>query len=180
MLNEQLINLAKKNDLDKSFNYYEPDLVELSKGINKISLSTVDLKEKETYLFTSKDQTIIIDNQSKQIDIEKLEDALTDKVIENTIELIYKIKKPDFLGDSQWEFKLGKLTPKAKILHLAWLAKFHSGEVVVIPGDALQVKVHQCFKYNKHGILISEKLEITEVLNVIHNRNSQNQNDDQD
>jgi hypothetical protein len=49
------------------------------------------------------------------------------------------------------------------------LDEFHAGKVIVLPGDSLQVLVRQTSKYNRNGYLISEKLEVIEVKNIIHN-----------
>ncbi|MGO4821785.1 MULTISPECIES: hypothetical protein [unclassified Flavobacterium] len=52
---------------------------------------------------------------------------------------------------------------------MKWLEDFHQGEVIVVPGDSLKVKIKQNFKYNKNGYLISEKTEIVEVLEIRKN-----------
>ena len=83
--------------------------------------------------------------------------------------MFYLIKKPDFLGESAWNFRHGTKSVTVKILHKEWLEKFHSGQVPVVPGDSLNVLVRQTSKYNRNGYLISDNLEIIEVINVIHN-----------
>ena len=103
------------------------------------------------------------------ISLSEIETALTDRTTMNESDAIYLIKKPDFLGDSAWQFKHGKRTIMAKIFDEEWLSNFKSGNIVVKPGDSLQVRIKQICKYNRHGMLLSETLDIIYVINVIHN-----------
>ncbi|PTX14701.1 hypothetical protein C8N40_110130 [Pontibacter mucosus] len=170
-LNKEIKNIADKKDLAKSFNYVDVDLLELASALNEVNNSTDKLTDKEKYTVTSPNTDAReLKAGTPKIDIEAVENALTSDTITNTSQVYYKIKRPDFLGDSQWEFKFGNKNIKAKILHEEWLTKFHNGEVVVVPGDSLRVKVKQVSKYNKNGYLISDKIEIVEVLGIKRNK----------
>lgn len=53
-----------------------------------------------------------------------------------------RIKKPDFLGESRWEFRLhDRKLIEAKILDTAWLQRFHNGEIQIKSGDLLEVEL---------------------------------------
>ena len=169
-LTEQISNVAKEKELDKTFNYAEPNLLDLAKSINLIVDSTKNLTDKESFSVKSPNREVKeINSSSQKIDLEAVENTLTDQEITNESTIFYKIKRPDFLGDSQWEFKHGSKAIKIKILHDEWLEKFHNGSKVVLPGDSLKVKIKQTNKYNKNGYLISEKIEIIQVLDIIRN-----------
>lgn len=169
-LTEQIGEIAKIKDLDSTFNYAELNILDLANTINLIVDSTKKLTDKESFSIKSPNREIKeINSESQKIDLEAIEKALTDKEITNETVLFYKIKKPDFLGDSQWDFKHGNRTIKIKILHEEWLEGFHNGNKVVLPGDSLKVKIRQTNKYNKNGYLISEKIEIIEILDIIRN-----------
>lgn len=169
-LSEKIKSIAKEKEIDKTFNYSAPNPIDLANSLNSINNSTNKLSDTEKFTFKdeSEKRTQEISKGTPKIDIEAVENTLTQEELTNESVLFYKIKKPDFLGDSQWDFKLGKRTIKVKILHEEWLDKFHKGEAVVVPGDSLKVKVSQTTKYNRNGHLISEKLEIIEVLDIRH------------
>lgn len=170
-LNAEIIEIANKNKISETFNFAEPNLIELAKSINSINDATNDLNENEGFILTNSDDnpSEIVRNGSPKIDIELVEKSLTKEELVNNYETFYKIKKPDFLGDSQWEFKHGNKNIKVKILHQEWLDKFHKGDEIVLPGDSLRVKIKQTNKYNINGYLISEKIEIVEVLEIRKN-----------
>jgi len=169
-LKETISEIAKKVELIDKFNFAEPDIINLAKSINKVNNATKGLTAKESFSLASKNKEVKeIGAGTPEINIEAVEEALTENTYQNIITRIYKIKKPDFLGDSAWVFKFGPSTLNVKILHEVWLEKFQNGEVIVLPGDSLKVSVRQTSKYNINGYLISDKLEIIEVLDVIHN-----------
>lgn len=77
------------------------------------------------------------------------------------------IKKPDLLGRSQWEFRLGRTPVYAPIKDSNWLSRFHSGEILIRPGDMLDCYAQTTF-YKENGLLVDEKYEILRVDNVHH------------
>lgn len=170
-LGSEIAEIAETNKVAETFNYAEPNLIELAKSINEIKNSTDDLNENEGFILTNSNEnpSEIMRSGGEKIDIETVEKFLTKEELVNNYEAFYKIKKPDFLGDSQWDFKHGTKSIKVKILHLDWLDQFHKGEIVVLPGDSLKVKIKQTNKYNQNGYLISEKIEIIEVLEIRKN-----------
>lgn len=170
ILKEKISEIAESKNLSSSFNYAEPDTLKLAEVINKVNDSTEKLNENESFELKSKNEEVKkIKNGTPKIDIEAVEKALTKSEIINDSEAFYLIKKPDFLGDSAWNFLHGKKSITIKILHQEWLDNFHSGKNIVVPGDSLQVKVRQTSKYNINGYLISEKIDIIEVIDIIHN-----------
>ncbi|AZQ63091.1 hypothetical protein EI427_12840 [Flammeovirga pectinis] len=169
-LKNDLESIAEENQVRGSFNYQPPNLIELAETINKISKATNELNDEESYqIKVEEGEPIKIKSDSKQINIDDVENILADNTLENESILFYKIKKPDFLSESQWEFKYGSKTIKAKIFDSEWLKKFQSGSVEVRPGYSLKVKAKSITKYDKNNKLISEKFEIIEILDVIKN-----------
>jgi hypothetical protein len=170
-LKETITDIAEAKDLPKSLNYAEPDTLKLAEAVNKINESTEKLSKTESFELKSPNNEVKdIKSGVTKINIEEVEDALTSKEIINESVVFYLIKKPDFLSDSAWSFKHGTKSISVKILHYDWLTNFHSGSIPVVPGDSLQVRIKQILKYNRNGYLISEKTEIIEVIDVIHNQ----------
>lgn len=174
-LQNSIVGIARDVDLEGTFNFTPPNLLSLAKSINTINDAAKKLNDGESYNFNSSLSNVCnLTSDTPLIDLKEVEDALTDTTTVNESEMIYLIKKPDFLGDSAWTFKHGTKSINAKILHEDWLKQFKSGQLIVLPGDSLKVKVKQICKYNRNGYLISEALEIIQVLNVIHNKTDEN------
>ncbi|MBF0598427.1 hypothetical protein [Faecalibacter rhinopitheci] len=170
-LSDDIEEIANEENLAETFNYGKPDILELAKSLNDISETTEKLTDNEKLIVkNSNDKSEELTNNVAKIDIEDVEKALTAEEYNNESIVFYKIKKPDFLGDSQWEFKHGNKSLKIKITDVNWLEKFKNGIEIVVPGDSLKVRISQNFKYNRNGYLISEKTEIIEVLGIIKNQ----------
>ena len=170
ILSNTISQIAVVKELKETFNYAAPDLLKLAETVNAINNSTDKLSNNESFELKSTNREVKeIKSGTPKIDIDAVEEALTDNEIVNETVQYYLIKKPDFLGDSAWGFKHGTKSITVKILHQDWLDRFQSGKVVVMPGDSLQVLVRQTLKYNRNGYLISEKLEIIEIKDIIHN-----------
>lgn len=78
-----------------------------------------------------------------------------------------KVKKPDYLGESRWEFHFENRTIEAKIRDMEWLDKFQSRLVDVRPGDALKAKVVTEIRYSYEGDVLSTKYTLERVVDVI-------------
>ena len=87
--------------------------------------------------------------------------------------MILAVKKPDYLGSSQWDVRLGHRTIQAKILDAPWLRRFQAREVDVRPGDALQCTVEIEHLYGHDNELIAERYTVLEVQAVLQNRLTQ-------
>ncbi|MDM1467815.1 hypothetical protein HX030_12330 [Myroides odoratimimus] len=170
-LAKNIDELAEEKGIKETFNYAEPNILDLAKNLNDINEAVSKLSDDERFIIKdSKNKTEEISKGTEKINLEDVEKALTTEEIKSQSIVFYKIKRPDFLGDSQWDFKHGNKSLKVKILHEEWLEDFKQGKVIVVPGDSLKVKIKQSFKYNKHGYLISEKTEIIEVLEIKRNK----------
>lgn len=100
---------------------------------------------------------------------ESIEKLLAYRVIENTTREIMKVKSPDFLGDSQWKFKADKVIT-AKMLDVQWISKFKKSEVVLSPGDSLEVDLKTIKKYDADMNLTNESYEVEKVVKIHRER----------
>jgi hypothetical protein len=106
-------------------------------------------------------------NASFQIAPEALEAVITKETTESQGLRILKVKKPDFLGDSQWEFRHGSTRIFAKINDADWLRKYQNGEHQIQPGDGLHCNVNHILTYDSEGELITEKYEILHIESIV-------------
>ena len=94
-------------------------------------------------------------------------DLITRETITNRDTMILKVKKPDFLGESMWEFKHENRTIEAKFLDISWLQKFRERSIVIQPGDAIKALVETEVKYSYEGDVICTTHKIVSVYEVI-------------
>jgi len=136
--------------------------------IRKYQDALSDLQEGDKVYYLSPSSRPQVEfNRSFDVAPETLEDIITKEIISNQGEMILKIKKPDYLGDSKWEFKHGRNKMSVKILDETWLNKFKSRQVTIAPGDSLRATVRSEVRYDFNNEVISEKHEIIEVIDVI-------------
>jgi len=106
-------------------------------------------------------------NLSLSIAPETIAELVTSEALKSTNVMILKVKKPDFLGDSQWEFKFdGRILP-AKIADGAWLSEYQAGHVPINPGDAVRASVETVIRYGFDREVVGKEHTILKVLEVI-------------
>lgn len=81
--------------------------------------------------------------------------------------MILKIKKPDFLGNSKWEFKYENETIRANISDENWLEAFRNKTVKVGPGDALSVIWEYQIEHQQNKPVVVQNYNIIKILEVI-------------
>lgn len=92
---------------------------------------------------------------------------LAKNTIQNDVEMILMVRKPDFLGETKWDFRYQKRNLSASIEDQGWLEKFQKGKIDIRPGDALHVIMHESVSYSSEGEVIEESKEIIKVKEVI-------------
>lgn len=105
------------------------------------------------------------------LDIEDIEALAVARSIEvPPAEMILPVKKPDYLGNSQWELRHGKRNISAKIEDEEWLRRFQNRLEDVRPGDALRCMVAIEYLYGFDNELLTERYTVRQVLEVLVNR----------
>lgn len=132
-----------------------------------ISRGVQGLQADDTAMFISVEEETRIETglRLSQTDIEAL---LTQEVTTTTTELPLLVKKPDYLGNSRWEFRFGDHAIEAKISDEAWLNLFRNGAIVLKPGDALRARVRTEISRGFENNVVTTRYEVLEVLDVLH------------
>jgi hypothetical protein len=94
-------------------------------------------------------------------------ELLTTRVLKNKNEMILKVKKPDFIGSSMWEFQYEGHTIDAKILDENWLATFQRDGLGIRPGSALRAVVEIEVAYDEENEALPAKYTILNVLEIL-------------
>ena len=88
-------------------------------------------------------------------------------VSSGSMEMVLLVKKPDYLGDSKWEFRHGSSIVTAHVLDGPWVEQFRRGREVIVPGSALVCSVAYEYAYDDKGALQSAKHDITRVHRIV-------------
>ncbi len=96
-----------------------------------------------------------------------LEEILTKETLEGSHVMILKVKRPDYLGESQWELRHGTRTLPAKVRDVEWLNRFQNRQISLRPGDALRAEVTVEVRYGHDGEVVAERYYVDRVLDVV-------------
>lgn len=158
--------LAVETDIKQLPSYKPVPTALLLRDIQQITLSLQPLKLTDTAKFIGNQQEIQF-NQSFQYHQDSIEALLTKetKTLEKPEKL--KVKKPDYLGESMWEFIFHNRVIPAKIVDHDWLLRFQSRQIDVRPGDALSVVLQTQINYGFHDEEIAVHYRIIKVEEVL-------------
>lgn len=114
----------------------------------------------------AKKPPIIIANDVDWSLDEIVEDSLTVKKFP-AAEALLIVKRPDYLGNSKWDFKYKDLKISAAIEDLDWLKDFHDRNVIIKPGDGLLCLLETSITYDHHMLEVDRDFRITKVKEVV-------------
>lgn len=97
-----------------------------------------------------------------------IRDILTREVIASQSERIVKVKKPDYLGKSQWMLKYAGQSFLASIDDLEWLHRFQGGQEPLQPGDSLRVLMHVEVFYGENMEVVHVTHTVKKVMGIVH------------
>lgn len=153
---ENTKKLLKDSKISGFGEFNENELIKataiVSKGSNKIPDNKLKFLSDNEYTEISKD-----------FDIDGIElKSLPPTEMEVTI----KIKKPDYVSDSQWQVQYRK-NIDAKILDTDWLKKFQNNDVSAPPKSWLKVRMRETILLDENNEPYDARYEILKVLEVI-------------
>ena len=165
-LQNQLYDIAEQTNVNRFPSYAPITIPKLIDNIDRINNSLATLDKKDKMFFISYEGNASF-NLGFNFVPEEIEELLTKEKIENTATMILKVKKPDYLGFSQWEFKYDRRTIFVKIVDDIWLTSFQKRREDVRPGDSLKAKVKVTVKYGYDGNVLNTHYEILKVESII-------------
>lgn len=172
-LKEEIRKLAEETDVRHLPDYSPVSSETLIDAVSNFDKVKSNLLPTDKAKLVSKEETRSFDLNIR-VNISEIEELAIRETIENpqTVMLL-AVKKPDFLGDSQWEFKHGKRTIKARVADETWLSDFRNREIDVRPGDALRCIVVVSYDYGFDGELLRERYLIVSVQEKLENQYKQ-------
>jgi hypothetical protein len=128
------------------------------------ALQKLDPNDRAEFL-TSNSKTRL--NLNFNITDEQIEKLIVKETLESHAQMLLKIKKADFLGESQWEFKHERKKILGKIEDERWLIDYQTGKHDVRPGSSLRCIVDIIVKYDFDNEVISTQYIIRDVIEII-------------
>jgi hypothetical protein len=129
------------------------------------SLEYLEMGDSATY--ESRGEAPVPFNPSLRIDEGEMTELLAIRRVSNDNELILKVKKPDFLGSSMWEFRYDGHPIEAKILDVGWLDRFHEDGAGLLPGGALRAIVRIEVAYDDQNESLPPRYTVLKVEEVL-------------
>lgn len=166
-LEDKIHEIAKETDVKWLPVYEKIPPKRLLHSLERISSSLSHLQKNDNASYLISDDEKVNFNLEFSLVPESIDDLLTKDKIASQAEMILKVKKPDYLGESKWDFRHGGRSFPAKIIHREWLESFQDREVDIRPGDSIRAKVEIINKYDFDGELISTDYSILQIFEVI-------------
>ena len=166
-LGQELKQIASETDVRHLPDYRTPSPESLVVAIRNFQ------EVKEYFIEGDKAQIITPDgniemNLTTRLDLESIEALAIKEIMKFPVApMILAVKKPDYLGDSKWEFRHGKRNISAKVEDEKWLREFQSRKIDVRPGDSLKCQVEIENLYGHDNELISENFTIKKITEVL-------------
>lgn len=167
-LTEKVSHLARETDVRHLPDYPPINPIRLVGPLDELQKVKARFRETESLTITLDESEYSVDLGSDWLPSERIPISETKREMNNTVDMVLVIRKPDFLGVAQWNFKHGAKVFNASIDDEDWMMSFHLGEVTIRPGDALHVRVSFDYKYDANGDLIDKEEKIIKVLDVLH------------
>ncbi|MDB9513799.1 hypothetical protein PN499_21610 [Kamptonema animale CS-326] len=165
-LQKELLQLSTGVENSRLLVYAPLSQKDLLSSIDKYQSAINELQpgDKLSYLYENSQLPL---NTNFNIVADVRDELLTKETKVTQSEMILKIKKPDYLGESKWEFKYDKKIIEAKVDDLEWVEKFRNKEIAIQPGDAIKAIVEITTKYDADYKVFSIKYSILHVTEII-------------
>jgi hypothetical protein len=169
-LRHKFMALAKKTDVKLIPTYGVPSAADILSSADDVSKALSKLDPEDKAAFISAEGTTEFDLRVDWGAVDFASLAVRETITMPPSPMIIAVRRPDYLGEAQWEFRHGKRTIRAKIVDEDWLRRFQARQVDVRPGDALRCIVSQEVRYGYDNELISESFVIEEVIEVLEDQ----------
>jgi hypothetical protein len=165
-LQDEVHALAEASDVKVIPAYAPIELTTLLSDITAIREALSHLAANDAASFTSAEGQSIY-NRRLHVSEAMVQELVTRETIPTESERIVKVKKPDYLGTSKWEFKYAGHAIEAKILDVLWLQRFQSNLEPLNPGDSLRVILREEVAYGYDSEIVNIDYTVLKVLDIL-------------
>jgi hypothetical protein len=167
-LQSRLLETARDSDVLGIPSYRPVPIERVAESVRRIGEATQNLKLSDKAKYMS-DLGDVDFNLGFSVAPDSFEALITRESIVNQAVMILKVKKPDFLGESMWDFKFQGRTIEVLFRDFEWLKRFRERTVVLRPGDAIKGLVETEVRYSFEGEALSTRntlIRVDEVISV--------------
>jgi hypothetical protein len=161
-----ILEAAEATGVQRIPAYQPPSKTLLVRSLIDIGVSLSQLQSDDKAAFETQNGDRVEFNVSIKIVPESLNELLVEESLSHVEEIILKVKKPDFLGESKWEF-VHEHVLDAKILDYEWLSDFRNNRVLLQPGSAIRANVQVDVAYGVEREVVSRSYTVLKVLAVM-------------
>jgi len=165
-IGNKIDRIADELGVKKSLAYKQPAALPLAQAIHDVADSANRLAPNEIARCIGGSGEAPIP-RGKIVSLEAIRDDLTEQTLSHEIDMVLKVKKPDYLGQSRWEVKHGSHPIDLSIEDKLWMDRFHNKQVILTPGDAIRATVRVTSRYSATGELIDENYQALRIQEVI-------------
>lgn len=165
-LKEELLELARETQTNQLDIYKPVNIIDLIRSVEKIQTSLSELSSQDQIYYLTEGSELPF-NLSFDVSPDSIESLLVGEILTSTATMILKIRKPDYLGESEWEFRHGKTLIPAKILDREWLSSYRKRQFDLGPGDALKCNVEIRVRYDINGEVIDTQYAVQRILEIL-------------
>lgn len=158
--------VAEESGVGRLPMYTPPSTDRLLRAASHVSEAVAELAPDDSAKYVTDEGSVEI-SRAFATTKEQIESVLTRESRSSTGEMILKVKKPDYLGTSMWEFRHGDHNWAARIEDVEWLQRFQSRQVDVRPGDSLRAIVRTDVRYGYQNEVVSEHRTLLQVLETL-------------
>lgn len=163
----EIKRLSEETDVKYLPDYKPVSIGKLMRHVELLSQAKSSLVGEDSVTYKTSERDIDF-NMAINVTPESFEEILTSEThVSQPTTMILRVKKPDYLGKSKWEFHHAGKIVEAKILDVEWLNKFQNRLIIVRPGDALRCNVEITTKYGYDQEVLKVNYDIVEVIDVI-------------
>jgi hypothetical protein len=168
-LQERLSQIAEETGARHIAIYRPIDNKNLLGAIAELDRAISHLDPRDVVRYDSPHGRVVLPH-TQHVHDDLIRQLLTKEILFSDDERIVKVKKPDFLGRSQWVLKYAGHSISATIDDIDWLIEYQSGRKEVKPGDSLRVLIHEEVFYGHNMEVVHVTHSIRKVLEIIHPR----------
>lgn len=166
-LEDDIYQLAEETEVRWLPAYTRIQPRQILESIRDISASLSHLAEGDSARYIAPNEPEATFNLTFNLAPDSIEDLIVKETLSSESEILLKVKKPDYLGESMWEFRHGASTISASILDKEWLGNFQSRIIDVRPQDYIRARVETSHKYDRDGELVATHYSICKVIEVV-------------
>ncbi len=165
-LEKNLLAAAEETQVRRIPMYQPIQRKPLLNGIEEISMALAHLERPDNASLITSEGSVEF-NLNFRINAETIDAFTIEENISHEEEMILKVKRPDFLGESKWEFVYDHAID-VTLADKDWLQRFQNGDEQIFPGDSLRALVQVDVRYGYAHEVVSKDYRILKVIKVLH------------